>query len=104
MLPFSWDFQKKDLFKKLIFPETLPLSIQNLALLGNASLSFSTMAGLIGAGGLGKLALDYGYYRFNIPILLINIFIILLIGKIIQLLGEIWFKKLMIKRGLYGKT
>jgi len=97
-------FGKRDLASRLIFKETLPMLIQNAALLANALLGYSAMAGLIGAGGLGKLAIDYGYYRFNLPILLINIFIILLIGKAIQFLGDFWFKKLMIKRGLYGKN
>jgi D-methionine transport system permease protein len=97
-------FDKKDLSLKLILKETLPSTIQNLSMLAASALSFSTMAGLVGAGGLGKLALDYGYYRFNLPILLINIFIILLIGKLIQYMGEYWFKKLMIKRGLYVKS
>lgn len=97
-------FSKKDLAIRLIFKETLPQTILNLSLLANAACGFSTMAGLIGAGGLGKLALDYGYYRFNIPILLINIFIILLIGGTIQYVGEFFFKKLMNKRGLYAKS
>jgi D-methionine transport system permease protein len=97
-------FSKKDLALRLIFKETLPYTILNLSLLANAACGFSTMAGLIGAGGLGKLALDYGYYRFNISILLINIFIILLIGASIQYLGEFFFKKLMKKRGLYAKS
>jgi len=97
-------FSHKDLATKLILKETLPMNIQNLCLLANSSLSFSTMAGLIGAGGLGKLALDYGYYRFNLPILLINISLILLIGRALQYLGDYLFTKLMIKRGLYGKS
>jgi D-methionine transport system permease protein len=97
-------FSKKDLALKLVLKETLPMTIQNIALLATASLGFSTMAGLVGAGGLGKLAMDYGYYRFNLPILLINIFIILLIGRAIQYFGELGFKKLMIKRGLYAKS
>jgi D-methionine transport system permease protein len=92
---------KKQLTYLILFKETLPHLILNLSLLCNAILGLSTIAGLIGAGGVGKLALDYGYYRFNLPILLINILIILLLGKAFQTLGEIGFKKLMIKRGLY---
>lgn len=92
---------KKDLSSLILYKETLPHLILNLSLLSNAVLGLSTIAGLIGAGGIGKLALDYGYYRFNLPILLINILIILLLGKTLQSLGEWGFKKLMKKRGLY---
>lgn len=97
-------FSKKDLALKLLFKETLPQTILNTSLLANAACGFSTMAGLIGAGGLGKLALDYGYYRFNMPVLLVNVLLILLIGSTIQYLGEFFFKKLMSKRGLYAKN
>jgi len=92
---------KKQLSFIILLKETLPQIILNISLLCNAVLGFSTIAGLIGAGGVGKLALDYGYYRFNLPILLINILIILLLGKTFQFLGELGFTKLLKKRGLY---
>lgn len=97
-------FSYKDLSLRLILKETLPQSIQNISMLANAALSYSAMAGLVGGGGLGKLALDYGYYRFNIPILVSTIVLILALGRTCQFLGEFFFKKLMIERGLYAKS
>lgn len=96
-------FTYKDLALRLILRETLPQLVQNIALLANAALSYSAVAGLVGGGGLGKLALDYGYYRFNTEILFSTVFLILVIGKACQYLGEYGFKKIMLKRGLHAK-
>lgn len=61
---------------------------------------YSAMAGLVGGGGLGKVAIDYGYYRFNTPIMIITVFILILIVQTFQRIGSQLSKKILSKRGL----
>ena len=53
-----------------------------------ALLGYSAMAGVIGGGGLGDLAIRYGYQRFDTRVMLITIFILIIFVQIIQKLGE----------------
>ena len=50
-------------------------------------LGYSAMAGAIGGGGLGALAINYGYYRYRTDILLVVIVVLVLLVQIIQLIG-----------------
>ena len=50
---------------KVMIPESLPSLMSNITIAATTILGYGAMAGIIGGGGLGKVAINYGYYRFN---------------------------------------
>lgn len=50
-------------------------------------LGYSAMAGAVGGGGLGQIAINYGYYRYNTPVMLVTIIILVLLVQIFQKIG-----------------
>ncbi|MFQ9515883.1 MAG: methionine ABC transporter permease [Eubacterium sp.] len=57
-------------------------------------LGYSAMAGVVGGGGLGDIAIRYGYYRYQTDIMIITIIILVVIVQILQWLGMMLSKKL----------
>jgi D-methionine transport system permease protein len=53
-----------------------------------ALVGYSAMSGVIGGGGLGDLAVRYGYQRFNTPVMLVTVAILVVIVQVIQVLGD----------------
>jgi D-methionine transport system permease protein len=88
------------LFYKILLPESLPAQIRALTLTAVNLIGYSSMAGLIGGGGLGQVALQYGYQRFNTDILFAAIACLLALVTIIQSLGNAAANHLLVKRGL----
>lgn len=72
----------------VIVGETVPALISNLTLASISVLSGSAMAGVVGAGGLGAVALTYGYQNFNDFIMYTTVGILIVITQIIQLVGN----------------
>jgi D-methionine transport system permease protein len=63
-------------------------------------IGYSTMVGMIGGGGLGKVAIQYGYMRFNMPIMIATVLILIILVQIIQFFGAKIARSIMIQRGL----
>ena len=78
---------------KVMFVESLPSLINGLTLTLIVVIGFSAMAGTIGGGGLGDVAIRYGYERFNDEIMIQTIILLLVLVQIIQLLGNFLYKK-----------
>lgn len=90
----------QQIVKKVVLPESLPGIIKALKITAVNLVGFSTMAGLIGGGGLGKVAVQYGYQRFNGFIVVVTLVLILLLVEGIEWLGNFLVKKILRKRGL----
>ena len=60
-------------------------------------LGYSAMSGIIGGGGLGKIAIDYGYYRYKYLVMLVAVVILILLVQLFQSLGT-WLSKRCDKR------
>lgn len=69
---------------KVLLIEALPSLIQGITLAIVNLVGYSAMAGLVGGGGLGEVAIHYGYYRFNTTIMIETIILILLLVQAIQ--------------------
>lgn len=69
---------------KVILPEAKPSLLIGAGLAVTTILGYSAMAGIIGAGGLGAYAINYGYYRGNQAMLWINVVVIVIIFQILQ--------------------
>ncbi|MDO4733489.1 MAG: methionine ABC transporter permease [Bacillota bacterium] len=78
---------------KVLLPEARPGLLVGAALSVTAILGYSAMAGIVGGGGLGAIAINYGYYRSQTDIMLIMILILLLLVQIFQGLGNLAARK-----------
>lgn len=72
---------------KVLLPECLPSLISGFTTSFITILSYGAMAGAIGGGGLGKIAINYGYYRYQPAVMLIAVVLIVVLVQIFQSLG-----------------
>lgn len=79
---------------KVILKEAIPSIVSGTTLATITYLSATTMAGAVGAGGLGAVALNYGYQSFNNTILYTSVIILFILVNIIQITGNYLYKKL----------
>ena len=79
---------------KVLLPEAKPSLIVGAAITTATILGYTAMAGFIGGGGLGDIALKYGYYRYQNDVMLISIIVLIIIVQILQELGLYIAKKL----------
>ena len=75
------------IIRKVLLPEALPTIINNVTVLIVNLIGSSAMAGAIGGGGLGDIAIRYGYQRFQGDIMLITIIILIVGVNLIQSIG-----------------
>lgn len=73
---------------KVLIPEAMPSLVSNITLTIINLIGYSAMAGIIGGGGLGDLAIRYGYYRFDPTVMAASVIIIIILVQIIQLIGN----------------
>lgn len=83
---------------KVLLPESMPSLVSGVTLTIINLIGYSAMAGTIGGGGLGSLAVTYGYYRFNTVVMLYAVVIILILVEVIQFAGNKISSKLLEKR------
>ena len=74
---------------KVILPEAIPSLVSGMALTMITLVGYSAMAGMIGAGGLGDIAIRYGHYRRENTVMLVTIVIVILLVQLIQTLGNL---------------
>ena len=72
---------------KVILPESLPSLVASFTTAFITILGYGAMAGAIGGGGLGKIAINYGYYKYNYAVMLIAVVFIVILVQIFQSLG-----------------
>lgn len=73
---------------KVLIPEAMPSLIMGVTLTIINLIGYSAMAGAIGGGGLGDLAIRYGLYRFETNIMITSVIIIIILVQGIQILGN----------------
>lgn len=76
------------IFQDVLFPEALPALIRGIILTIISLIGYSAMVGTIGAGGVGNLAIQYGYNRYETGVLISVIVILVVIVQIIQWIGD----------------
>ena len=82
---------------KVMIPESVPSLIQNVTIALTTVLGYSAMSGIIGGGGLGKIAIDYGYYRYKYLVMLVAVVLLILLVQLFQTVGT-WLSKKCDKR------
>ena len=75
---------------KVMIPESLPSLISSMTTALTTILGYSAMSGVIGGGGLGKVALSYGYYRYQGDIMVVAVILLILLVQLFQTVGTYW--------------
>lgn len=83
-----------DIIFKVLLVEAKTSLIVNATITTGAVLGYTAMAGAVGGGGLGAVAIQYGYYRWNTEIMFITVILIIILFQIIQTVGMTIAKKL----------
>ena len=78
---------------KVMLPESKPSILMGIPITLITLIGYSAMAGAVGAGGLGDIALRYGYYRYQDAVMLATVVLIVILVQIIQSVGTIVAKK-----------
>jgi D-methionine transport system permease protein len=89
---------KLQIIVKVLIPEAMPGLVSGLALTIINLIGYSAMAGAIGGGGLGSLAINYGYYRFHTSVMIAAVIVILVLVEAVQLAGSVLSRSLLSKR------
>lgn len=88
----------KDIIFKVLLPEALPSLVLGLTLTTINVVGYSAMAGAIGGGGLGDLAIRYGFHRFQTDVMIGSVIVIIVIVQTIQYIGNFAAKKILSTR------
>ena len=83
---------------RILLPEALPSLVRNVTVTAVSLIGFSAMAGTVGGGGIGDLAIRYGYQRYQTDVMLIIVAPLILLVQGIQLLGDLIARMLDKKR------
>ncbi|MGM9568436.1 MAG: ABC transporter permease subunit, partial [Clostridia bacterium] len=78
---------------KVMIPESIPSLISNFTIAITTILGYSAMSGILGGGGLGKIAINYGYYRYQYLIMLAAVILLIVLVQIFQSVGDHWAQK-----------
>lgn len=83
---------------KVLLPEAMPSLVSGITLTIINLIGYSAMAGAIGGGGLGDLAIRYGYQRFRTDVMIAAVVVILVLVELIQVIGTKISNNLMARR------
>ena len=75
---------------KVMLPESVPSLISNAAIALTTILGYSAMSGVLGGGGLGKIAINYGYHRYKYLVMLMAVVLLVLMVQVFQTIGTKW--------------
>jgi len=72
----------------VLLREALPGLLRGLTVTAVSLIGYSAMAGIVGGGGVGDLAIRFGYYRYETGIMVITVFFLILLVQLVQILGD----------------
>ncbi|TQR54779.1 methionine ABC transporter permease [Campylobacter troglodytis] len=88
----SYGASNAQIIFRVMFVESLPSLINGITLTLIIVVGFSAMAGTVGGGGLGDVAIRYGYERFQTGIMVQTVIVLLILVQIIQIIGNVLYK------------
>ncbi len=89
----------RQIITKVLLPEALPSIITATTLTIVNLIGYSAMAGLVGGGGLGQVAIQYGYNRFNTFIMATTVILLIILVQAVQWFGTTLVNRIQRKRG-----
>ncbi|MGR6860939.1 methionine ABC transporter permease [uncultured Aliivibrio sp.] len=78
---------------KVLLPEALPMIVNSVTITLVTLVSYSAMAGTVGGGGLGDVAIRYGFHRYDLTIMAVTVVMLIVLVQIIQSIGDNLVKK-----------
>ncbi len=72
---------------KVMIPESIPSLISNATIAITTILGYQAMSGILGGGGLGKIAINYGYYRYRTIVMILAVILLIILVQIFQTIG-----------------
>jgi D-methionine transport system permease protein len=81
------------IIKEVLLPEALPGLLRGLTVTAISLVGYSAMAGIVGGGGVGDLAIRFGYYRYQTDVMIITVVLLIVLVQIIQSFGDYAAKK-----------
>ena len=72
---------------RVLIRESIPSLVSNLTIATTTILSYTAMSGIIGGGGLGKIAINYGYYRYKTLVMIVAVIFLIILVQLIQTIG-----------------
>jgi len=91
-----------EIIAKVLIPEALPSIVLGITLTVVNLIGYSAMAGLVGGGGLGQVAIQYGYNRFNTFIMILTVILLILLVQAVQWTGGYIAQSISKKRGKFS--
>ncbi len=81
------------IIKDVLLSESLPGLLRGLTITAVSLIGYSAMAGIVGGGGVGDLAIRFGYYRYQTDVMLLTVVILVLLVQLVQSIGDYSAKK-----------
>lgn len=85
---------------RILIPETIPSLIRGYTVAVIAVISMTALAGMFGAGGIGDIAVRFGYQRFQHDVLFAAVYVLILLVQAVQLIGDFTSRQILKKRNL----
>ncbi|WP_028973943.1 methionine ABC transporter permease [Spirochaeta cellobiosiphila] len=82
------------IIKDVLVTEALPSLVNDITVTAISLIGYSAMAGIVGGGGIGDLAIRFGYYRYQTGVMLLTVFILVVLVQLIQWFGDLLVRKL----------
>lgn len=85
---FAMGAKRRQVVLGALLPEALPGLIAAATVTAIALVSYTAMAGVVGAGGLGDLAIRFGYQRFQTDVMIVTVVLMLVLVQVLQMIGD----------------
>ncbi len=90
----SMGADKRKIVTKVLVPEARISLLIGVTIALGTILGYSAMAGVVGGGGLGDIAIRYGYYRYETEIMIVTVVVLIILMQVLQWTGNLLSKKL----------
>lgn len=85
---YSMGASTLQVIRKVLLPESLPGLIAGMTITAVTLVSYTAMSGMVGGGGLGDLAIRYGYYRYEKEVMIVSVIFMVVLVQALQMLGD----------------
>ncbi|NQE64426.1 methionine ABC transporter permease [Caulobacter sp. RHG1] len=85
---FAMGAKRRQVVLGALLPEALPGLVAAATVTAVALVSYTAMAGVVGAGGLGDLAIRFGYQRFQTDVMIVTVVLLLVLVQVLQMIGD----------------
>jgi D-methionine transport system permease protein len=74
---------------QVLLPESLPGLVRGLTVTAISLIGYSAMAGIVGGGGVGDLAIRFGYYRYETRVMVVTVVVLVVLVQVVQMVGDV---------------